>query len=102
MIVLKLTKQILCLDKFLPTFKCSYYLLGHSASNAHNKCEEVSGHEFVSFYHFAIRFWNCSDIVVFFVLHFNVILRICELFDLKDKIAILTPVRDQVSTISIC
>jgi hypothetical protein len=36
------------------------------------------------------------------VLHFNIILRICELFNLKDKIAILTPVRDQVSTISIC
>ena len=30
----------------------------------------VRGFNFASFYNFSIRFWNCSDSVVFFVYHF--------------------------------
>jgi hypothetical protein len=30
----------------------------------------VKGIDFVSFYDCSIRFWNCSDSVVFFIFHF--------------------------------
>jgi hypothetical protein len=31
----------------------------------------VKGGDFSSFYDFSIRFWNCSDSVVYFILHFE-------------------------------